>query len=371
MATGGAQKVLLDQAKWFQNHGHQVTVAFFYDRDNLHTKWQDMFPFPIINLTAFRKGQGIFENGLLILNGLWKLWKLLRCNNFDVIETFTHDSNTLAIPLAWMAHVPVRIATHHGIVEGIRPWREKLHTWIINHNLAQHIVAVSSMTREKLLEEGIQAQRIVVIPNGITPVQLEGINKSEVRKTVGVEATDFFLLAVGRLVYSKAHEILISAIPIVLQKFPNTKVGICGDGILRTKLEQQIQKLGLSNSVKLLGQTDHVAKFLAGADMFVMPSLWEGLPIALLEAMSAGLPVVATKVEGVEEAVIEGKHGLLVPTGNVEALATAILKLLSEPQLCAKMGEEAQAKVLTYYTVDKMCKSYLKLILEQYKSSQE
>ena len=164
MATGGAQKVLLDQALWFHANGHQVTAAFFYDRDNLHKKWQDKSPFPIVNLRAFQKGQGPLQNGLSLLRGLWRLWRLLRRKNFDVIETFTHDSNTLALPLAWLARVPVRIATHHGIVEGISPWREKIHAWMINNNFAQHIVAVSEMTRQKLLDEGIQAERIIVIP---------------------------------------------------------------------------------------------------------------------------------------------------------------------------------------------------------------
>jgi glycosyltransferase involved in cell wall biosynthesis len=306
----------------------------------------------------------MLQNGLSIVQGLRRLWTLLRREKFDVIETFTHDSNMLALPLAWAARVPIRIATHHGIVAGIPRWRENLHAWMINSNFAQHIVAVSGMTRQKLLEEGIQAQRIIVIQNGIAPLPLEGVNKSEVRKEAEMEADDLVLLAVGRLVYSKAHEILIAAMPAVLQKFPNAKVGICGDGVLRAKLEAQIKSLGLSDSVKLLGESDHVAKFLASADIFVLPSLWEGLPIALLEAMSAGLPVISTKVEGVEEVIVEGENGLLVPIGNSAALADAITQLLADPQLRHKMGASSKAKVLEFYTVDRMCEQYLKLMLK-------
>lgn len=364
IATGGAQKVLLDQARWFHEHGHKVTVAFFYDRDGFHKKWQDASPFPIINLNAFQKGRGKLQNGLSILRGSWRLWKLLRREKFDVIETFTHDSNMLALPLAWMARVPVRIATHHGIVAGIPRWRENLHAWMINNNIANHIVAVSEMTRQKLLEEGIQAGRIVVIQNGIAPVPLEGVNRSEVRKEAGMGEDDLVLLAVGRLVYSKAHKILIAAMPAVLQKFPNAKVGICGDGVLRADLESQIRSLDLSNSVKLLGESDHMAKFLASADVFVLPSLWEGLPIALLEAMSAGLPIISTKVAGVEEVIVEGIHGLLIPIENVDALANAIIQLLKDPQLRYKMGAASKAKVLESYTADRMCEQYLALMLK-------
>ncbi len=196
MATGGAQKVLLDQANWFHVRGYQVTAAFFYDRDGLHEKWKDSFPFPIVNLNAFQKGWGTLQNGVSIFRGLWRLWSLLRHEKFDAIETFTHDSNMLALPLAWAAHIPVRIATHHGIVAGISPWREKLHAWMVNHDIAQCIVAVSAMTRQKLIDEGIQAERIVVIPNGIMPVQVEGINRAEVRQAAGLRAEDPFLLAV-------------------------------------------------------------------------------------------------------------------------------------------------------------------------------
>jgi glycosyltransferase involved in cell wall biosynthesis len=364
IATGGAQKVLLDQAHWFHSRGYKVTAAFFYDRDGLHQRWQDGSPFPIVNLSTFQKKHGALRNSLSILRGLWRLWELLRREKFDVIETFTHDSNMLALPLAWMARVPVRIATHHGIIAGIPRWREKVHAWMINNNIANCIVAVSGMTRQKLLDEGIQPGRIVVIQNGITPISLEGVNRFEVRKKAGIREDDPFLLAVGRLVYSKAHRVLIAAMPAVLRKFPKTKVGICGDGVLYGELEAQIQALGLSDSVKLLGQSDNVTEYLASADVFVMPSLWEGLPIALLEAMSAGLPVIATKVEGVEEVIVEGEHGLLVPIDNTDALSNAILQLLADPVLCHKMGDAAKKKVLELYTADRMCEQYLALMLK-------
>jgi L-malate glycosyltransferase len=362
MAVGGAQKVLLDQARWFQARGYQVTAAFFYDRDHLHEKWLDEFPFPIMKLSSFHKGRRGIQNALSITKGLWQLWKLIKRENFEVIETFTHDSNTLALPLAWMGGIPVRIATHHGIVAGIRPWREKLHAWLINHGIAQCIVAVSAMTRQKLLDEGIQPERIIVIPNGIPPLQIEGVDKAQVRKEVGVGVNDPFLLAVGRLVPSKAHSILIDAMPAVLKQFPNAKTGICGDGIMHSQLEAQIQALELKNSVKLLGHSDYVEKFLASADIFVMPSFWEGLPIALLEAMSAGLPVIATKVEGIDEVVVEGENGLLIPTGDVQALANAIIKLLADPKTCHLMGSASRTRILGSYSVDLMCEQYLRLM---------
>ncbi len=143
IATGGAQKVLLDQANWFLQRGHKVSAVFFYDRDNLLSKWQAVSDFPIVDLKAFRKGAGLFTKGALLVQGLLSLWKLFRREKFDVIETFTHDSNILALPVAWLAGVPVCIATHHGVIEGIPRWRERLHAWIVNRNIAQVLVTVS------------------------------------------------------------------------------------------------------------------------------------------------------------------------------------------------------------------------------------
>lgn len=368
MAVGGAQKVLLDQARWFHEHGHTVTAVFFYDKENFHQKWQESNSFPIINLKAFRPSAGIPGKGLSLLKGLWCLWKLMRRGRYDVIETFTPDSNILGMPLAWIGRVPVRMATHHGAIEDLPRWREKLHTWLINHNIANVLVTVSEMTRQKAVQEGVRPDRIFVIQNGIAPVSIEGVNRPEVRRDAGVRDQDLFLLAVGRLVQQKAHEFLIAAMPSVLKEFPDAKVGICGDGFLRPQLEAQIQSLGLQKSVMLLGKFDNVTKFLAAADVFVLPSRWEGLPIALLEAMSAGLPVVATRVEGVDEVVVDQEHGLLVPVGNVSALSDAILQLLRDPQVRRKMGMAAKHRLLEAYSIDHMGEKYLSLMIDMLKN---
>ncbi|MBI5963251.1 MAG: glycosyltransferase family 4 protein [Chloroflexi bacterium] len=362
MAVGGAQKVLLDQAGWFHKRGHKVFAVFFYDKENLQSRWQTASDFPIINLKALPENGGATVNVVLLVRGLFSLWRLLRKEKIDVIETFTHDSNMLALPVAWLARVPVRIATHHGVIENFPRWRERIHTWLINHNFAQTLVAVSSRIQEQALLEGINSKRVAVIKNGIAPLSLERVNRPEFRKEAGLKDEDLFAVSVGRLVYQKAHSVLIQAMPSVLKKYPNFKLGICGDGVLISDLEALILKLELRNSVKLLGKRDDVKGFLSAADIFVLPSRWEGLPIALLEAMSAGLPVVATQVEGVDEVVKDGEHGFLVPVENSEALADAILQLLDNRRLRREMGEAAKAHILEQYTEDIMCEQYFQII---------
>ncbi len=363
MATGGAQKVLLDQAHWFHEHGHKVTVMFFYDKEGLQAKWQASAPFPIINLNAFQgRGRGV-ENIFPLIKGLFSLWNFLHTEKVDVIETFTHDSNMVALPVAWMARVPVRIATHHGVIEGFSRWREFIHSWMVNHNIAHKLVAVSQKMYYASLREGVRPQKIVTILNGIVPLHIEDRTKLEVRKEAGMDVDVPVLISVGRLVYAKAHEVILASMPAVLKEFPNVKAEIVGEGPLRADLQLRIERLGLSGSVQLAGQSDHVARHLAAADIFILSSRSEGLPIALLEAMSAGLPCIATKVEGVDEVLKDGEHGLTVPVENPEALAQAILQLLCNPEARGRMGAAAKLYVSKFHTVDRMCERYLELML--------
>lgn len=363
MATGGAQRVLLDQALWFHEQGHKVTAMFLYDKEGLQKKWQVASPFPVLSLGAFSgRGKGI-ANILPLMKGLFKLWKFLRSEKFDVIETFTHDSSMAALPIAWLARVPVRIATHHGVIEGVSRWREWVHAWMVNHNIAQKLVAVSKKMYHASLREGVRPERIVTILNGIRPLPIENRSRLEVKKEAGMDVDAPVLISVGRLVYAKAHEVIIASMPAVLKKFPNAKLEIYGEGPLRADLHSQIERLHLSNSVRLPGQADDVAARLANADVFILSSRSEGLPIALLEAMSAGLPCIATQVEGVDEVLVEGEHGLTVPVENPEALAQAILQLLNAPEARSKMGAAARSHVSKFYTVDRMCGQYLELML--------
>jgi len=362
MAIGGAQRVLLDQARWFHEHGHKVTAVFFYDLEGLHDRWQAKEDFSIINLSAFQKKVGILKNTRLLLGGLARLWKLLRSEKPQVVEAFTHDSNMLALPLAWMAGVPVRIATHHGVIVTLPNWRRRIHTWMINIGLAYRIVAVSDLTRQKSLEEGIRADKIQVIVNGIEPISLDGYNKSSIRREIGFAENDLVLISIGRLVYPKAHENLIFAIPDVLKQNEHVRVGILGDGELRDSFEKLIDSLGLRNKVRLFGTQENVPMYLAAADIFVLPSRSEGLPLALLEAMSAGLPVIATRLEGFDKVVEEGVHGLLVPVEDSQALAKAILQLSPDSDQCRKMGEAARKHILENYSIDQMCQQYLRMM---------
>ncbi|MCI0555204.1 MAG: glycosyltransferase family 4 protein [Anaerolineae bacterium] len=363
MAIGGAQRGLFDQARWFKSHGCKVVVAFFYDKEGFHEKWKQLVDFPVHNLQAYKRGAGLLRQSTLLLRGLWRLWGLLIRERFDVVETFTHDSNLLGLPPAWFAQVPVRIATHRGKIEAFPRWRQILHSVLINIGIAHTLIAVSEQTRQQAMDEGVWENRITVIPNGVKPLDTSLVNRVVVRKDLGLNESDIFLLSIGRLTYQKGHEFLVQAMSEVVNHFPNAKAGICGDGPLHSQLEKQILQAGLSNHVRLLGAWEDVSPLLASTEIFILPSRWEGLSRALMEAMAAGLPVIAAQVDGIRDLITDGVNGLLVPSEDAGRLGNSILQLIEDAEMRKRLAAAGQAHVLQTHSVDDMCKKYYDLML--------
>jgi glycosyltransferase involved in cell wall biosynthesis len=362
MATGGAQRVLLDQARWFHSHGHHVVAAFFYDKENLCLQWQQANSFPIHDLRSYESGANTLRQALNIVRGVGRLWCLLRQGHFDVIEAFTQDSNMLGLPVAWLVGVPVRLATCHGQIERNSVLSTRVHTWLVNVGVASHLIAVSKRVGLQALEEGIEADNISVIPNGISPVKVNAEGVSALRDEFGLADGMPFLLSIGRLIASKGHKYLIEAMPMVLEQFPDALLCIAGDGPVRGELEAQITRLELKRNVNILGTRGDVSELLALADVFILPSVSEGLPIALLEAMATGVAVVSTRFEGVDEIIEDGQHGILVPLEDVNGLGQALLQLLNDHKLRDRLGKMAQLHVRQNYTTEAMCARYSRLI---------
>jgi glycosyltransferase involved in cell wall biosynthesis len=363
MTIGGAQRGLFDQARWFKSQGCKVVVTFFYDKEGFHEKWSQAVDFPVHNLQAYERGAGFLSQGMKLLRGLWRLWGLLVRERFDVVETFTHDSNLLGLPLAWLARVPVRIATHRGKIEAFPKWRQALHNVLINFQIAHTLIAVSEQTRQQAIHEGVWENRITVIPNGVQPLDTSSVNRAAVRRDLGLNENDIFLLSVGRLTYQKGHEFLVQAMSTVVGRFQNAKAGICGDGPLHSQLQKQILDAGLSNHMKLLGAWEDISPLLASAEIFVLPSRWEGLSRALMEAMAAGLPVIAAEVDGIKDLITDGVNGLLVASEDAGMLGNSILQLIADADMRMKLGAAGQAHVLKTHSVDDMCRKYYEFML--------
>ncbi len=364
MAVGGAQRVLLTQAQWFHEKGYRVTVAFFYDKEGLYQQWVAEFPFLVMNIGVRKAGSGIGQ----AVKALWQFLRFLRRERFDIIETFTPHSNLLGLPLAWISGIPVRVASHHGIIENIPRWMERLHGLMVNSWIATSLVAVSTRVYQHTTQnEGVKQANVELIPNGVF-IPKEKFDTRAIRQELSVE--EILILSVGRITSQKGHAYLLEAIPQVLQEYSKAVFAIVGDGPLLPDLKEQAEVLGIASAVRFLGTRDDIYRLLEAADVFVLPSISEGMPMALLEAMGMGVTVLASNLEGIADVVKDGEHGLLVPPAEVKSLSASIRLVLDDADLRGRLSENGRQLVLERYTVDRMCEKYERLFLRGFQQEQ-
>jgi glycosyltransferase involved in cell wall biosynthesis len=204
---------------------------------------------------------------------------------------------------------------------------------------------------------GVRDAVIHVIPNGI-PLRTGA--RDRVRRELSVAPGERLLVSIGNLYPVKGHAVLIDALATMRDR-AGWRLAIAGRGEEEPRLRAQAAAAGIGARVHLLGFRDDVADILAAGDLFVMPSLSEGLPLALVEAMSFGLPVVVSRVGGVPEVVTDGEEGLLVPASDPQALASAIGELLDDPERRSRMGTAARLRALRDYAIGTMADRYEQL----------
>lgn len=219
---------------------------------------------------------------------------------------------------------------------------------------------VSSDLKSYFVNElGIPAEAIAVVHNGVDTTRFFPGDRSEaIESLLPVDFTGKVLMTVGRLSEAKDHITLLSAVEILRKKGTNPYLIIVGDGELRQVIMREIEERRLSSCVRMAGRRSDIDQLLPGTDVFILSSKREGLPIAALEAMSAGLPVVATSVGGVPEAIRDEFNGLLVPPGDPMALAEAINRVCKDKALATGLGRNARKVIEEKFSLDKIAEKY-------------
>src|SRR5579859_361174 len=208
-------------------------------------------------------------------------------------------------------------------------------------------LSVSERTTTYLVEDGLRAEQFVLLPTGIEPEQYEAaFQRHEAHAEAGGPR---LVLSVARYRFEKGLDILLHAWKRVREQGIQARLMLVGGGQLEAQLAAMIAALGLEDSVDLAGMRNDVRSLLGDADVFVLPSRYEGLPNALLEAMAAGLPCVATRVSGNEDVIVDGESGLLVPPGDPVALADALAHVLTQPAQARVLGRAARDRIVRYY----------------------
>lgn len=368
ITTGGAQRVLLDLAKDLHARHIPVRAAFFYDKDGLLPEWQKQYEFPIKCFNAWSKdGNKVFRILRLVI-AWFKLTWWIRNHKISSVLTFTHDSNILGLPAAALAGVPFRYGSHHVRYPSLSKMKILIHKWIINSRIASGLVAVSSFTREQAIEEGVKPSKIKIIYNGMTLPAVRTGPLEAIKAEIREYDEGPVVLNVGRLVPQKGQDLFILAAARVLEQIPNAIFLIAGEGELLKELQDLIVKLNLSKHVHLLGNRTDIPELLTQADIFVLTSRYEGLPMTLLEAMAAEIPVVSTEIPGVADVITQEETGLLVAPENPAAIADAVVRLLTDELLRTQLSHRGKALVNTRFSLESMTENYLNILKGDHES---
>ena len=266
---------------------------------------------------------------------------------------------------AYLARIPVIVATVQNFMEP--PWARTIDIAqrVFEKCLHQYIAVSNAVGRQLCQTFHVPCQKVEVIHNSIPAAAFDRPPNTTLRAMLNRGTDRPIVLCIARLDAQKGHTYLLPAIRDV----PNAIFVLVGDGPERASLEAQAASLGIRDRVIFLGHRDDVAELLASCDLLVLPSLYEGLPLSVLEAMAAGKPVVATSVGGTPEAVLDGETGFLVPSRDPTALVRAIQRLLTDARLRRKMGMAGRLRVQRNFSATQMVagvtQTYEKLLDEQ------
>lgn len=340
-SSGGAERVALRQAALLPKLGYRVSLLTFFAHPSSSCLVAPPCPTYLLPLKRTYDRAAWGAAGVL--------QRFLEKEQVRIVQTFFESSDL------WAGMI-IKTVSDAKLVWSRRDMgilrRGKHHmAYRMLAGMPDAVLAVSEQVRRHAIEvDGIAPERVETIYNGMDLARWPG--RAEMRRQGGPVIT-----TVGNLRRVKGHDVLLEAAAIVRQQMPEARFTIGGEVLepeFFSSLQQQIARLGLGSHVSFVGGVRDLPKHLAGADLFVLPSRSEGFSNAILEAMAASLPVVATNVGGNAEAVQSGTTGLIVPPENAEALARAMLTILSDPEKAASMGVAGRRSVAENFTTDAM-----------------
>ncbi|MCP3875287.1 MAG: glycosyltransferase [Desulfobacteraceae bacterium] len=297
---------------------------------------------------------------------IFRFLQLIRRYNAQVFHTHDFLSDIYGIVAAKIAGC-FSVCSAHGFVQ--TSWKIRLYEFVDIKCMPffDRVMAGSQAMKRFLIEKGIHSKRICLVNNAIDLEETKGCGKKcDFRKEYQIDPEEFIVGVVGRLSSEKGHKNFLNVVSQLDPDLPKTRFVIVGDGVEMGSLKKEVRDLGLSGRVLFTGYYHNVNCFLKQCDIFVLPSLRESLPLSLVEAMSFGIPVIATRVGSVPELVGPDESGLIVSPGDKIAMKNAIEKLLTDRKMSHNMGNNGKMKVEQEYSA----RSMVKKIAEIYKSTQ-
>lgn len=341
-SSGGAERVALRQAALLPRYGYRVSLLTFFAHPSSSCLVAPPCPTYLLPLTS------TYDRAAWRAAGV--LQHFMESERVRIVQTF-FESSDLWAGMITKTFSDAKLVWSRRDMGILRHGKHHMAYRMLG-GMPDAVLAVSEQVRQHAIEvDGIAPERVVTIYNGLDLLRWPARKKREERTGGPVITT------VGNLRRVKGHDVLLDAAAIVCRHMPGARFTIGGE-VLEPEyflsLQQQIERLGLEAHVRFVGGVRDLPEHLAGADLFVLPSRSEGFSNAIIEAMAASLPVVATDVGGNAEAVQSGRTGLIVPPEDAEALAQAMLTLLSDPQKASDMGAAGRKMVAERFTVDAM-----------------
>jgi glycosyltransferase involved in cell wall biosynthesis len=359
LPVGGVENQLLTVLKQYDREKYAPIVCSLSDKGQIGMEIENEG----IEVICINKLRHTFDWSIIR-----DLYRIIKERNIHVVRTHQYHANFYGRIAAIIAKVPCIIASVHNIYTRDR----KLHRRLLNKilgKLTDRVIAVSSAVKEDIVRyDGLREEKIMVINNGIDQGLFVGHDRNGSREEIGIPVDANVIGTVGRLTHQKGQKYLIEAFALVKKKDPKLKLVIAGDGDMRSELEDITRSLGLVHDVLFLGMRRDVPRILSVIDIFVLPSLREGLVNALLEAMAAGKPVIASDIKPIREIIDSSDVGKLVPVGDSSKLAASIEELLNNHSIMEKMGRAAKEHAASVFSIASTIADYTQLFEETLRS---
>jgi glycosyltransferase involved in cell wall biosynthesis len=350
MGLGGADQQLLSAAQVLATRGHAILIVSLTPLGPMGLQAREL---------GLRTESLEMRRGIPDPRGLLRLVRLVRTWRPDVVHSHMVHANLMARALRLLTPVPALVSTIHNIYEGGPVW---MAAYRMSNGLVDHMTIISEAAAERFVGERIVPRDLLtVVPNGIDTDRLGDLppgSRETFRSSVGLDR-EFTWLAVGRFEEAKDYPTMLRGFARVRERQPRAMLLLVGRGSLQPETEALTRELGLEDAVRFLGIRNDVPVVMSGADGYVMSSAWEGMPMVLLEAAAAGLPIVATRVGGNHEVVRHEETGFLVPAGDPEALAQAMLRLMELPEAQRReMGDRGRRHVRANYALTRVAERW-------------
>lgn len=339
LEVGGAEAVVAALCRIQRGAGHVVTVHCLAAKGVI--------------------GEGLEAEGVSVLiHGparrpvvVWRLYRSFRKRRPTVVHCHNKTATVHAAAAARLAGVAAVVSTRHGLAPLPYRFRKEFKFWMTAVLFCQRVVAVCETARRNMtLGARAVSHKVVTIRNGAYP---SGSAQDEVISKQG-----FTLVSVGRLAPPKTYSTLLESVALAKQHVSDLRLWIIGDGEDSSSLKHLSSELGLNDVVSFLGERTDVGRWLRRADVFVLSSASEGLPISVLEAMAAGLPALVTDVGGMSEVVSLSRAGQIVPPGNAQAMAAAIVEFAERRDQLDELGRRARMCYQQHFTPERMAEDY-------------